>query len=229
MSYAALSLCCKCSNTVLFSGRFRPLGRHISNSRAFLNHISILLRNHSSKATKGRADEFRRLLGLCGPEKKRLGAAVGLLAISSAVSMSVPFALGKIIDLIYSLDQLKTGTEEQQKASINDRLKKVCLGLSGIFIQGGLCNFGRIYLMRVSGQNITAELRTQVFSSVTQQETAFFDKNKTGELVNRLSADTQLVSQTVTQQVSDGLRSGMMTLAGVGMMFYMSPQVTFTI
>jgi len=101
----------------------------------------------------------------------------------------------------------------------------VCLGLTGIFMLGGLCNFGRVYLMRVSGQNITAALRTRVFSSVTQQETAFFDKNKTGELINRLSADTQLVSQTVTQQVSDGLRSGMMTLAGVGMMFYMSPQV----
>ena len=57
------------------------------------------------------------------------------------------------------------GTEEEQKALINDRLKKVrfrgyisyepklmkvCLGLSGIFILGGLCNFGRIYLMRVS-------------------------------------------------------------------------------
>jgi len=152
---------------------------------------------------------------------------VGLLAVSSAVTMSVPFALGRIIDLIYSLDQLKTGTEEEQKTLINDRLKKVCLGLSGIFILGGLCNFGRIYLMRVSGQNITAALRMRVFSSVTQQETAFFDKNKTGELINRLSADTQLVSQTVTQQVSDGLRSGMMTLAGVGMMFYMSPQLAF--
>jgi len=43
--------------------------------------------------------------------------------------MSVPFALGKIIDLIYSLDQLKTGTEEEQKEFINDRLKKVNLGL----------------------------------------------------------------------------------------------------
>ena len=41
----------------------------------------------------------------------------------------VPFALGKIIDLIYSLDQLKTGTEEEQKEFINDRLKKVNLGL----------------------------------------------------------------------------------------------------
>ena len=41
----------------------------------------------------------------------------------------MPFALGKIIDLIYSLDQLKTGTEEEQKEFINDRLKKVNLGL----------------------------------------------------------------------------------------------------
>jgi hypothetical protein len=32
----------------------------------------------------------------------------------------------------------------------------------------------------------------------------------------RLSADSQLVSQTITQQVSDGLRSSVMTAAGVG-------------
>ena len=79
--------------------------------------------------------------------------------------------------------------------------------------------------MRVSGQNITAALRSNLFSSLVKQDTAFFDKNKTGELLNRLSADSQLVSLTVTQQVSDGLRSGLMTLAGVGMMFFMSPQL----
>ena len=139
---------------------------------------------------------------------------------------------------------------------------------------GGLCNFGRVYLMRVgsvtcinrnqisrifqvSGQNITAALRTRVFSSganlkqnvffsfplsdmfqLHSKKRHFLTRTKlanwsTGNAVLRqiytkscrLSADTQLVSQTVTQQVSDGLRSGMMTLAGVGMMFYMSPQV----
>jgi ABC-type multidrug transport system fused ATPase/permease subunit len=42
--------------------------------------------------------------------------------------------------------------------------------------------------MRVSGQNITANLRNKVFSSIARQETAFFDKNRTGELINRLSA-----------------------------------------
>ncbi len=78
-----------------------------------------------------------------------------------------------------------------------------------------------------------------------RREVAFFDRNKTGELVNRLSADSQLVSQTITQQVSDGLRSTVMAVAGVGqtliitfllgscvhfflfvgMMLFMSPQL----
>jgi hypothetical protein len=90
--------------------------------------------------------------------------------------MSVPFALGRIIDLIYSLDQLKA----EDGATIRARLEQVCLGLAGIFLIGGLCNFGRVYLMRasisaagaarsipgqVSGQNIAAALRTKVFSS----------------------------------------------------------------
>jgi len=195
--------------------------------KVFLNHQTIPLRNKSSMVNRTglKKTELRRLLSLAVPEKYRLAAAMGLLIISSAVTMSVPFALGKIIDIIYNLDQLKSSDQECQKIAIKDRLQKVCLGLTGVFVLGGLCNFGRVYLMRISGQNITANLRNKVFSSIARQETAFFDKNRTGELINRLSADCQLVSLTVTQQVSDGMRSSMMTLAGVGMMFYMSPQL----
>ena len=41
---------------------------------------------------------------------------------------SVPFALGKVIDIIYSMDQLKGSSLEQQKQEISKRLKWVCLG-----------------------------------------------------------------------------------------------------
>lgn len=50
------------------------------------------------------------------------------------------------------------------------------------------------------------------------QETAFFDRNKTGELINRLSADTVLVGKAVTDNVSDGLRATAQAIAGVSMM-----------
>lgn len=131
--------------------------------------------------------------------------------------MAVPFALGKVIDIIYNLDK--------ETSETSNKLNSVCLGLAAVFVLGGICNFGRVYLMRVSGQRMTARLRNNVFSSIMKQEIAFFDRTRTGELVNRLSADSQLVSSTLTNTVSDGLRSTVMTSAGVGMMFYMCPQL----
>ena len=142
--------------------------------------------------------------------------------------MAVPFALGQVIDIIYSMDQMKNDkSKEESKEQTKNTLNRVCLILVGVFALGGLANFGRVYLMRVAAQNITARLRNSVFGSILRQESAYFDKTKTGELVNRLSADSQLVSQAVTQQISDGLRSALMTTAGIGMMFFMSPQLAF--
>lgn len=57
-----------------------------------------------------------------------------------------------------------------------------------------------------------------MFSSVLKQETAFFDKTRTGELINRLSSDTALLGRSVTENLSDGLRAGAQASVGVGMM-----------
>lgn len=62
------------------------------------------------------------------------------------------------------------------------------------------------------------KLRERVFSSIMAQEIAFFDSSRTGELVNRLSADAELVSASVTQNISDGLRSLAQVVAGITMM-----------
>ena len=75
---------------------------------------SVLLqraRNETSKIVqdkKSYAKSIKRLLSLAGPEKYPLAAAISLLVISSSVTMSIPFALGKVIDIIYSMDQIKT-------------------------------------------------------------------------------------------------------------------------
>ena len=61
-------------------------------------------------------------------------------------------------------------------------------------------------------------LREKLFKSVTSQEIAFFDKTRTGELVNRLSTDTSLVGQSVTTNISDGLRSTAQAVGGISMM-----------
>ncbi|XP_068628201.1 ATP-binding cassette sub-family B member 10, mitochondrial [Battus philenor] len=166
---------------------------------------------------KSKKSEIKRLFSLAAPEKWTLTGAIGFLIVSSSVTIAVPFSLGKVLDIIYS--------STNDLGATTEKLDGLCLMLCGVFLVGGLCNFGRVYLMSISGQRMTQSLRKQAYAAIMRQEPAWFNKTSTGELVNRLSADTQLVGRNLSQNVSDGLRSLLMTVAGAGMMFYMSPSL----
>ncbi|XP_040844000.1 ATP-binding cassette sub-family B member 10, mitochondrial isoform X4 [Ochotona curzoniae] len=159
--------------------------------------------------------DARKLLGLAYPERGRLAAAVGFLAVSSVITMSAPFFLGKIIDIIYTNPTVDYG----------DNLTRLCLGLGCVFLCGATANAIRVYLMQTSGQRIVNRLRTSLFSSILKQEVAFFDKTRTGELINRLSSDTALLGHSVTENLSDGLRAVAQASFGIGMMFFISPSL----
>jgi len=160
-------------------------------------------------------NELGRLIRLAQHEKGRIGCAIILLLLSSSVTMSVPYFLGKIIDMLqtYKHDELRR------------RLKQMTFILIGIFGIGALANFGRVYLILTTSQRIIKRIREQLFNGILRKEMAFFDKQKTGELVNRLSSDTEVMSNAVTQNISDGLRALTQSVAGVGLMFYISPQL----
>ncbi|XP_028156516.1 ATP-binding cassette sub-family B member 10, mitochondrial [Ostrinia nubilalis] len=166
---------------------------------------------------KLKTSEVKRLFTLAEPEKWTLAGAISFLVVSSSVTMAVPFSLGKVLDIIYN--------STSDLGAAREKLDTLCLMLCGVFLIGGLCNFGRVYLMSISGQRMTQALRKQVYAAIMRQEPAWFGKTSTGELVNRLSADTQLVGRNLSENVSDGLRSLFMVGAGTGMMFYMSPSL----
>lgn len=118
----------------------------LSGSLAKQNVWLVRLKNTAPELRKAKAPKVKlkksdvvRLISLAKSEKLVLGAAIGCLVISSAITMSVPFALGKILDIIFD----KEGT---QGAETLDRLKNFSAILLGIFVVGGLANFGRVYL-----------------------------------------------------------------------------------
>ncbi|XP_076166989.1 ATP-binding cassette sub-family B member 10, mitochondrial isoform X1 [Ptiloglossa arizonensis] len=162
-----------------------------------------------------RTSEFKNLIMLASPEKWRLFGAITFLLVSSAVTMVVPFCLGNLIDIIYTSD----------KENIKENLNRLCVILFGVFVVGGLCNFCRVYLMTITGHRITQSIRKQLYAAILRQEIAMFDKSSTGELVGRLSGDTQLISSALTSNLSDGLRSAIMSISGISMMFYTSTKL----
>ena len=171
----------------------------------------------AGNAVKPKLDKngIMRLMGLARPERFKIAGAMLLLVISSTITMAVPFFIGKLIDFIQSSDDDK----ERMKA----KLRNVTLVMAGVFVVGALANFGRVYIIQSTGQRIVMRLRKRLFNSIVSQEMAFFDQNKTGELINRLSTDAEVVGLSISQNLSDGLRSTIQAAGGVGMMLYVSP------
>ncbi|EDS36896.1 ATP-binding cassette sub-family B member 10, mitochondrial [Culex quinquefasciatus] len=159
-------------------------GAATSSSAASDNAPSSPPVEKQAKATKValKSTDVKRLLEFAKPERWNIAGGVSCLMISSAITMSVPFGLGKILDIIYS-----TSAE--------------------------------------TALRITKNIRSKVYSSMLNQEAGWFDQRGTGELVNRLSSDTYQVGNSLSMNLSDGLRSTAMILAGAGMMVYTSPQL----
>lgn len=65
---------------------------------------------------------------------------------------------------------------------------------------------------------IVRDLRSKLYKQMLSQEVGWFDQKSSGELINRLANDTYLVGNSLSQNLSDGLRSLVMTLAGTAMM-----------
>ena len=68
--------------------------------------------------------------------------------------MAVPFGIGKVIDIIFT---------QNDGTNVKERLKGIYAILMGIFVIGGIANFGRVYLMRISGVMIIPFL-SSIFS-----------------------------------------------------------------
>nr|UOU03332.1 ATP-binding cassette subfamily B10 [Brachionus rubens] len=181
-----------------------------------LKSLSKNKKNEPIKKVKINKGEIKRLLSLAKPERAKLSLAIVLLIISSGVTMAVPFCIGKLIDFIQNGD----------KETMKENMKNMTLLMGAIFLIGAIANFGRVYIIQSTGQRIVARLRQNLFQSVMYQDMAFFDKTKTGELINRLSTDAEVVGLSISQNLSDGLRSAIQAMGGIGMMLYMSPALS---
>ncbi|KAF1816738.1 ATP-dependent permease MDL1 [Eremomyces bilateralis CBS 781.70] len=175
----------------------------------------------SKEGSKNRGmSEIWRLIMIAIPERKMLGVAVLCLFVSSGVTMSIPFAIGKILDI--------ANKDPEGKADFLMGLDPTTfyLGLAAIFSVGAAANFGRVILLRKVGERIVARLRTQLFRKTMTQDAEFFDANRVGDLISRLSSDTIIVGKSVTQNLSDGLRAVVSGAAGFSLMAYVSLDLT---
>src|ERR1700704_2469800 len=119
----------------------------------------------------------RRLLLLARPEWRLLSAGVAFLALGSAMGLLYPQGMRIIID----------GVLGGGRPELVDR---AAIFMVAVALVQGVSIAARYTVFSVAGERVVARLREQLFSGILDQEIAFFDQRRTGELTNRLSSDT---------------------------------------
>jgi putative ABC transport system ATP-binding protein len=198
-------------------------------SQASQINLSARLSKEGASSGKGSGfGEVWRLIKIARPEAKVLGAAFFLLLISSSITMSIPFSIGKILDIA-----TKGGAKEVSEAMGSDTdmlfglsLTTFYTALAGVLAVGAAANYGRIIILRIVGERIVARLRSRLFRQTYIQNAEFFDANRVGDLISRLSSDTIIVGKSITQNLSDGLRAFVSGAAGFGLMAWVSLKLT---
>lgn len=150
--------------------------------------------------------------------------------------MLLPLVIGKIIDTAKPKEEHETA-DAKQEASVPETSDVSLFGLLEpqfygglvlIFVAGSVANFGRIYLLRSVGERMVARLRARLLAKIMSQDSYFFDLGpklqgmKTGDLISRLSSDTQIISKSLSGNISDGARALITGTVGLSMMFWVS-------
>lgn len=164
---------------------------------------------------------FSRVLLLAKPDAGRLIIATIALLIASTSSLLIPSFGGKIIDIV-SRD---IKTPEEQTEALN-AVKDTILAVVLVVVVGSFSTALRAWLFSSASERVVARLRKDLFSHLMQQEIAFYDVTRTGELLSRLSEDTQIIKNAATTNLSEALRNLTTAFIGLGFMFSSSWKLT---
>ncbi len=198
-----------------------PEQKDTSNESKKANQEREKAKIEADKQKQGYAlKDLSRLLSLAKYDWKLLTLALSLLLISCSIGMVLPKAYGLVLDAA--------------KNVIDGELPPIIYGLSlyefvgivgALLVLGIATNYGRIILLRILGEKLVARLRANVLKKTISQDAEFFDIHKVGDLISRLSTDAFVVSRSITQNLSDGMKAVITGSVGIGAMFLISPQL----
>lgn len=171
-------------------------------------------KNSRGDREKGKnLSQIRPLFRFVRPYRRMVVGALIALTISAASVLAMGVGLRLLIDQGLGGDNIHL-------------LNNALLYLIGMVVLLAASTFSRFYLVSWLGERVVADIRNAIFSRVLRLSPAFFETNKTGELLSRLTTDTTLLQTVIGSQASSALRNLILLTGGIVMLFITSPRLT---
>ena len=177
-------------------------------------------RKSQSDREKGKdLKQIRPLLQYIRPYRSVVFGALVALTVSAAAVLAMGVGLRLLID------QGLGGDNIDLQMNI-DLLNNALVYLIGMVVLLAASTFSRFYLVSWLGERVVADIRLAIFARILRLSPAFFEINKTGELLSRITTDTTLLQTVIGSQASSALRNFLLLTGGIVMLFITSPRLT---
>lgn len=167
-------------------------------------------RDPAPGAGKAPIGSLRTLWPFVMRQKRLFAAWLVALAASSTATLALPVAVRHVIDQGFS-----------SGSNIDATFAMVLL----VALALAFATAARFFFVSLLGERVVADLRNRLYAHLIGLDQDFFERSRSGELVSRLSADTELLRSVIGSTMSVALRSVVTVLGSVVMLVVTAPKL----
>lgn len=139
-------------------------------------------------------------------------AAIALV-VSALVLLALPLAVRRMIDFGFS-------------GGDDGAINRYFLGLIGLGAALSVASATRFYAVNWLGERVVADLRSKVFAHLSTLDAGYFERQRSGEIMSRITADTTQITAAAGAALSQAVRNAIMLIGALAMMVATSPRLS---
>ena len=147
-------------------------------------------RGQTGEEARDSGSVVKRLLRYLTPYRPKLVVVAVFVVLSTLLTLLGPVLFGRAIDSHIIPGDL-TG------------LKKLLLSMLAVYVGAGIIGIVQSVLMVGIGQQLVKDVRSELFGHLQKLSLDFHDHHSTGDLMSRVSNDTEAINQTLSNGLID--------------------------
>jgi ATP-binding cassette, subfamily B, bacterial len=145
------------------------------------------------------------LYRLARPYKLRTALSILTLLAATAASLAPPYLVGRAVD------EVRTGHTHA--------LGWIVVAFVGAAAVGVGCSYAQTYFTGWTGERMLADLRNYLFRHLQRLSLGFYERNRAGVLISRITNDVEALDQLVTDGITS-LVQNTLTLGGSAIILF---------
>ena len=179
------------------------------------NRPEVLEDDKNRKMNKETFREAMKIFEFVKPYRWSLIIGMILLFVSSMVFMLFPYLIGKMMDIASGVDF--------HGMDLNDIFWLMFV----VLIAQGVVSYFRVLLFARLSEKGIADLRIALYEKLVSLPIVFYEENRVGELMSRLTADVERLYNAFSITIAEFLRQILLLVAGLIFLGVQTPQLAF--